>query len=312
MTRPLLIVPLGFAANAIDKVERLLEVLSALREDAFLGGMFVLHGGTALNVFHQRVPRLSVDIDLLFVGAVDVDEMRRLRPRVDERFREVVGALGYIVRATNDEHSGQTYRLRYPGDYIKVDISYLARVSLLEPEVRMCEFADPAVAFPILQLPELVAGKIQAMTERVAARDLYDLYRLALAHPALFEDLLVRALAVRAICVSNRFPFVTRPIEALDRFENPTREFTQPLYAMLNADDAPEYQAMLASVTAWLAPLGDLTPSEVEFMRRLRESADYSPDLLFADWPDVARRAALDPVMAWKVQNLRTLLGETQ
>ncbi|KAF0208230.1 MAG: hypothetical protein FD171_1066 [Actinobacteria bacterium] len=312
MTRPLLTVPLGFAPQVVDKVERLLEVLSALRDDAFLGEMFVLHGGTALNVFHERVPRLSVDIDLMFVGAVDVDEMRRLRPQVDGRFREVIGALGYVVRATNDEHSGQTYRLQYPGDYVKVDISYLARVALLEPEVRICEFADPPVAFPVLQLPELVAGKIQAMMERVAARDLYDLYRLALTHPALFDDSLVRALAVRAICASNRFPFVTRPVDSLDRFENPTREFTEPLYAMLNADDAPDYEQMLASVAAWLAPLGGPIAPEAEFMRRLRESADYRPDLLFANWPDVAGRAAADPVMAWKVQNLRTLLGETQ
>lgn len=310
MTRPLLSVPLGFAPLVVDKVERLLEVLSSLRDDAFLGEMFALHGGTALNVFHERVPRLSVDIDLMFVGAVDVEEMRRLRPHVDERLREVTGALGYIVRAMNDEHSGQTYRLRYPGDYVKVDISYLARVALLEPEVRTCDFADPAVAFPVLQLPELVAGKIQAAMERVAARDLYDLYRLARAHPALFDDSLVRALAVRAICVSSRFPFVTRPTDALDRFENPSREFTEPLYAMLNADDAPDYREMLASVIAWLAPLDRLVAHEAEFTRRLRESADYRPDLLFAEWPDVAARAAVDPVMTWKVQNLRALLGE--
>ena len=53
MTRPILNVPIGFAPSVVDKVERLLEVLSVLREDPFLRGAFVLHGGTALNVFYE-------------------------------------------------------------------------------------------------------------------------------------------------------------------------------------------------------------------------------------------------------------------
>ncbi len=59
--------------------------------------------------------------------------MRTERPRVDARLREVVGKLGYAVRGTNDEHSGQTYRLRYGDEHIKIDVTYLARVALLEP-----------------------------------------------------------------------------------------------------------------------------------------------------------------------------------
>lgn len=67
MTRPILKLPIGFAPTVVDKVERLLEVLSALREDPVLQDAFILHGGTALNVFHAHTPRLSVDIDLMFV-----------------------------------------------------------------------------------------------------------------------------------------------------------------------------------------------------------------------------------------------------
>lgn len=91
MTRPILAVPVGFAPSAVDKVERLLEVLDAFRNDAYLRDAFVLHGGTALNLFYDDAPRLSVDIDLM-----------------------------YVVQATNNEHSGQTYRVKYPGDYVKV------------------------------------------------------------------------------------------------------------------------------------------------------------------------------------------------
>lgn len=63
MTRPLLSIPIGYAPAVVDKVERLLEVLAALREDPVLGNAFVLHGGTALNLFYEPAPRLSIDID---------------------------------------------------------------------------------------------------------------------------------------------------------------------------------------------------------------------------------------------------------
>lgn len=38
MTRPILQTPAGFAAPVIDKVERLLEILGALRDDPSLAG----------------------------------------------------------------------------------------------------------------------------------------------------------------------------------------------------------------------------------------------------------------------------------
>lgn len=36
--------------------------------DVFRGGEFALKGGTALNLFVQDMPRLSVDIDAVFTG----------------------------------------------------------------------------------------------------------------------------------------------------------------------------------------------------------------------------------------------------
>ena len=94
-----------FSAATVEKVERLLEVLAALADDPLLRSVFVLHGGTALNVFSDEVPRLSVDVDLMYVGEADVAAMKAARPATDKRLREVLGKLGYTVRGTNDEHS---------------------------------------------------------------------------------------------------------------------------------------------------------------------------------------------------------------
>ena len=92
--RPLLSTASTFTASTVDKVERLLEVLAALRDDPLLGSVFVLHGGTALNVFTDEMPRLSVDVDLMYVGQLEVSAMQTERPRVDVRLREVIGKLG--------------------------------------------------------------------------------------------------------------------------------------------------------------------------------------------------------------------------
>ena len=62
---------------------------------------------------------------------------------------------------------------------------------------------------------------------------------------------------------------------------------------------------MIESVTDWLTPLSRLSPQEAEYVRALADESAYRPELLLSEWPDVLDRARQDPVMAWKVQNLR-------
>ena len=304
MTRPILSTSSTFAPATLAKVERLLEILDVFRGDPILGRAFVLHGGTALNMFLDELPRLSVDIDVMYVGSAGAPGMRRERPALDARLREVTTKLGYTTRATNDEHSGQTYRLRYDDEYLKIDVSYLARVPLLEPRLRTCTFADPPVAYTVLDPFELAAGKVKALMERVAARDLYDLARLAERSPALLEEPLARALIVRAVSSADPFPRMADPIEALARFDDPPPEVAEPLRAVVSAEEQPDFGEMRARVERLLAPLSTPTPGESEYLRLLGEEADYRPELLFEPWPDVLDRASRDPVMQWKVMNL--------
>ena len=66
---------LGFRPDSLEKVFRLLSLLETLRSNAFLRPRVALKGGTALNLFLFDVPRLSVDIDLNYVGSADRDTM---------------------------------------------------------------------------------------------------------------------------------------------------------------------------------------------------------------------------------------------
>jgi predicted nucleotidyltransferase component of viral defense system len=54
----------GLQPGTLEKVMRLLDVLQEIAGDELLTDRLVLKGGTALNVFHLGLARLSVDIDL--------------------------------------------------------------------------------------------------------------------------------------------------------------------------------------------------------------------------------------------------------
>jgi hypothetical protein len=65
----------GFQARTLDKVERLFNVLEELGRHPALKGKLCMHDGTAINMLMLDVPRLSVDIDMSYIGAVGRDQM---------------------------------------------------------------------------------------------------------------------------------------------------------------------------------------------------------------------------------------------
>ena len=91
----------GFRPDVLEKVAHLLGLLNALRSHPFLKEKLVLKGGTALNLFIFDVPRLSVDIDLDYVGAEDRAGMLAERPKVEQTVQAVFAREGFTVRQTD-------------------------------------------------------------------------------------------------------------------------------------------------------------------------------------------------------------------
>ena len=61
----------GFRVNALEKVIRLTDILNDIFKHPFLSDVFVLKGGTALNLFFGPPSRLSVDLDFNYIGVTD-------------------------------------------------------------------------------------------------------------------------------------------------------------------------------------------------------------------------------------------------
>lgn len=70
----------GFPVESYEKAHVLVRLLDAVRTHPFLGPRMALKGGTALNLFVLDFPRLSVDIDLNYVGASDAATTIAERP----------------------------------------------------------------------------------------------------------------------------------------------------------------------------------------------------------------------------------------
>jgi hypothetical protein len=100
--------------GTLEKVMRLLDVLQEIAGDELLADRLVLKGGTALNVFHLGLARLSVDIDLNYVGALDRATMETERPVIDAALNRLLTAMGYAIRRQPDEHAGGKWIGRSP------------------------------------------------------------------------------------------------------------------------------------------------------------------------------------------------------
>lgn len=82
-----------------------------------------------MNLFVFDVPRLSVDIDLNYVGAESRDAMLEDRPKVEQAVQAVFKREGFTVSRKPEEHAGGKWLLRYQsasgqGGNLEVDINY--------------------------------------------------------------------------------------------------------------------------------------------------------------------------------------------
>ena len=80
----------GFRVEILEKVAQLLGLLDGFNRHPYLKGRLALKGGTALNLFVFDVPRLSIDIDLNYVGQLDRAAMLAERPEIERAIKAVL------------------------------------------------------------------------------------------------------------------------------------------------------------------------------------------------------------------------------
>nr|WP_298377524.1 nucleotidyl transferase AbiEii/AbiGii toxin family protein [uncultured Halomonas sp.] len=159
-----------------EQVSLLVSLLPFLNDEP----CFALKGGTAINLFVQTLPRLSVDIDLAYLPLEPRDEaLRRCREAL-QRLARTFSARLPGVRAELQDNRRDELRIlvRRGRSQVKVEVSPVLRGTLHPPQERdVVEAVEDDYGFAAVQvvsLPDLYGGKICAALDRQHPRDLFD------------------------------------------------------------------------------------------------------------------------------------------
>ena len=117
------------------------------------------------------MPRLSVDIDLNYVGSADRETMLAERPQIEQAMHAVFERQELTIRRMPTEHAGGKWSLRYHSatgqmGNLEVDLNCMYRFPLW-PVISMdSHFVGSwqATDVPVIDIHELAAGKLAAST----------------------------------------------------------------------------------------------------------------------------------------------------
>lgn len=306
----------GFTVDMLEKVVRLLRVLEGMRDHPFLKGKLALKGGTALNLFVFDVPRLSVDIDLNYVGSAGRIEMMAERPEIERALQAVFGRQDLLVRRIPTEHAGGKWLLRYigagrRGGVLEVEINYMYRVPLWPVKTvdsrRLGSWQ--AKRIPVLDLHELMAGKLCALLSRRRARDLFDVERLLSMDGLENERLRIAFVAYGAMARRD-----WREVSVTDAGFGRSELNRQLLPALrrgvvTGSDEGEAYgRTLVSACRRGLSTVLPFTDSERAFLDRVLDKGELVPALLTPD-EELQDRIRNQPLLRWKALNVRRHRG---
>jgi predicted nucleotidyltransferase component of viral defense system len=178
---------LGVQPKKVERAYHLLRILNELQENPKTAGKFSLKGGTAFNLFHGKLPRISQDIDLNYTGAVSREQSQQERPIVNEGIHEVLQNLGFLnIYSPVEQGREYEWRAEYESllggrQSLSLDINFFKRLPVFpQHEMQSLSICGLTATFSVLDQMDLVASKFMALFNRptIAPRDAYDLYRI--------------------------------------------------------------------------------------------------------------------------------------
>lgn len=265
----------------------------------FVDDTFALKGGTAINLFIRDMPRLSVDLDLVFPDySLPRDEALA---RINEAIRqstERLRARGFQTHTLAAPDVGETKLLvRRAGIEVKVEVNFVmrgtvhpVRTSALTSTARDSLLAD--LEIPVVSLEDVYGGKLVAAMDRQHPRDLFDVMQL-FAHEGITAN--IRRAFVVYLASHNR----------------PVHEVLFP--TLRNIEQ--EYERNFRGMTTEPVDLSTLLTARERLLQELQGGLDEDErDFLLSlvagrpQWPllGIAHLEYL-PGIRWKLHNLAQL-----
>jgi predicted nucleotidyltransferase component of viral defense system len=297
----------GFRQEMLEKASHLIDVLGMIAGDDYLKDRVVLKGGTALNLFYFDLPRLSIDIDLNYIGSIDPEVMKVEREQIERLLGAICSRLKLQLAKLPDEYACRKYTASYHSYFsgrgnVQIDINYLHRVAYWDPVTKdSCTLGTlSAKNVPLVSLYELAGGKLAALLARTASRDLFDVAQISKLVTA--TDPNVR---LAYVVYGAKQPKDWRKVTLAD-ITVTEQELVERLIPVLNASIArgmssPKDYAneLLSTCKQFCEALFPLKEQEAEFIERLRHEGKIDPSLLTDD-PVLAERIVQDPALRWR------------
>jgi len=161
----------------IEVVRLLLESAPAIFETPH----FAMKGGTAINLFIEDMPRLSVDIDVVYTDhqATRDEALKSISKGLEGVRKRLANAgLEADVSATKDGDEIKLF-IRRGRNQVKVEVNHVFRGTVLPVETRHLgsearKLFTTELSVPVLATSELYGSKLVAAMDRQHPRDLFD------------------------------------------------------------------------------------------------------------------------------------------
>jgi predicted nucleotidyltransferase component of viral defense system len=278
------------------QVSLLMRVLPIIAQEK----CFALKGGTAINLFIRDMPRLSIDIDLVYLPILPRDAslqeidtyLKNIAVKIEKSIPDVK------VQSSTLSDTGKLIKLvvNTKDAQIKIEVTPVLRGTVFPSEIRSTskkvqnEFGFAEIA--VVSFEDLYGGKLVAALDRQHPRDLYDV-RLLLANEGLTRDLF-RTFLVYLIS-----------------HDRPMSEIIEPKFH----DIRHEFEHGFAGMTFDTVTCEELEHTREDLVKHVKSSfTDDDKELLLSikrgspKWdllgiPGVNRL----PAVRWKLQNIEKL-----
>lgn len=274
-------------------------LLTQIAPFVFADGTFALKGGTAINLFIRDMPRLSVDLDLVFPDHSLPREAALTR--INDAIRQSAERLnvrGFQTHTLATADAGETKLLVRRGKIeVKVEVNFVmrgtvqpVRAAALTPAARDTLLAE--LEIPVVSLEDVYGGKLVAAMDRQHPRDLFDVMQL-FAHEGITPG--IRRAFVIYLASHNR----------------PVHEVLFPAMR----DNGQEYERNFKGMTTEPVELDALLAARERMVQELHSGLDADERRFLLslvngqpEWPllGIAHAENL-PGIRWKLQNLAQL-----
>jgi predicted nucleotidyltransferase component of viral defense system len=276
------------------QAELLLRVLPLVDREA----VFALKGGTAINFFVRDLPRISVDIDLVYLPVGERDfslrEISEALVRISRNVESRIPGTKIVPRKIKGSDLWSGCSVQREDATIKIEPNLVMRGSLFPPERRnLCLKAKSVFELSVesrtLSENELYAGKICAALDRQHPRDLFDI--MMLLREGSFNEGMRKAFIVYLISHDRPMVEVLDPGFADIRpvFEAEFRDMT---LEEVTCEDLEKTREQLVSMIA-----RELTVKEKQFIVSVKEGIPRW-DLLGIEGVENL------PAVKWKLVNI--------